>query len=174
MYQSQDTFRGTEFQYFFGYLPGGTFGGFRLPWVPQRGRFWLHFPHFWGSGRTCRNSTLSHAKPSFSTPGGVQNAARDPLFSKALFQEGPRAGLFRILVISGPLLGSLGDHFWGQNRSRWYQKQDTPKKSASGGAVGNWMWSGMGGDSLRNPGKDYEGKLSPRLAAGPWPGAAYI
>ena len=111
MYQSQDTFRGTEFQYFFGYLPGGTFNGFRLPRVPQRGRFWPHFPHFWGSGRTCRNSTPSHAKPSFSTPGGVQNAARDPLFSKALFQEGPRAGLFRILVISGPPLGSLGDHF---------------------------------------------------------------
>ena len=111
MYLSQDTFRGTEFQYFFGYLPGRTFGGFRLPRVPQRGRFWTYFPHFWGSGRTCRNSTLSHAKPSFSTPGGVQNAARDPLFSKALFQEGPRAGLFRILVISGPLLGSLGDYF---------------------------------------------------------------
>ena len=111
MYLSQDTFRGTEFQYFFGYLPGRPFGGFRLPRVPQRGRFCLHFPHFGGSGRTCRNSTPSHAKPSFSTPGGVQNAARDPLFSKALFQEGPRAGLFRILVISGPLLGSLGDHF---------------------------------------------------------------
>ena len=111
MYLSQDTFRGTEFQYFSGYLPGGTFSGFRLPRVPQRGRFWLDFPHFRGSGRTCRNSTLSHAKPSFSMPGGVQNRARDPLFSKALFQEGPRAALLQILAISGVPVGPLGDHF---------------------------------------------------------------
>ena len=50
MYLSQDTFRGTEFQYFFGYLPGGPFGGFRLPRVPQRGRFWINFLTFGGPG----------------------------------------------------------------------------------------------------------------------------
>ena len=48
------------------------------------------------------------------------------------------------------------------------------EKVRLGGVGGTESESGMGGDSLRNPGKDYDGKKSPRLAAGPWPGAAYL
>ena len=111
MYLSQDTFRGTEFQYFFGYLPGGTFGDFRLPRVSKGDAFGSIFLTFGGPGALAEIALTLTRNLHLARLGGVQNAARDPLFSKALFQEGPRAGLFRILMISGLPLGSLGDHF---------------------------------------------------------------